>query len=222
MEQDMNPPSPDDQPFHRFRQAPHPWTPQERRRRLLWMLIGQPIFRLSFHNFYGFRRWWLGLFGARLGARVGLRPTVKIEIPWNLEIGDETEIGDYVILYALGPIRIGKRVAISQYAHLCAGTHDPASPTFELLKQPITVGDDVWIAADAFIGPNVTIGPRAVVGARSSVFGDLPAGQICVGSPARPIRPRLAEDGSATPAEPTKQLPTDSPPGTDEGVRPEV
>jgi putative colanic acid biosynthesis acetyltransferase WcaF len=31
----------------------------------------------------------------------------------------------------------------------------------------------------------------AVIGARSSVFSDMPAEMICVGSPAKPIKPRM-------------------------------
>jgi len=30
-----------------------------------------------------------------------------------------------------------------------------------------------------------------VIGARSSVFADMPEGMICVGSPAKPVKPRV-------------------------------
>jgi putative colanic acid biosynthesis acetyltransferase WcaF len=40
----------------------------------------------------------------------------------------------------------------------------------------------------------VTIGEGAVLGARSNAFGDLPAWMICVGSPARAIKPRVMAD----------------------------
>src|SRR5205823_5297934 len=101
-----------------------------------------------------------------------IRPTVWIEIPWNLSVADEAIIGDGAILYSLAPITIGRLATISQYTHLCAGTHDHTSPTFDLIKEPITIGDEAWIAADAFIGPGVTIGPRAVIAARSVVTHD--------------------------------------------------
>jgi putative colanic acid biosynthesis acetyltransferase WcaF len=82
---------------------------------------------------------------------------------------------------------------ISQYSHICAGTHDHTQPNLPLLRPPITIDDDVWIAADVFVGPGVTIAQGAVVGARSSVFKDLPAWKICVGHPARPISDRVYE-----------------------------
>jgi putative colanic acid biosynthesis acetyltransferase WcaF len=113
---------------------------------------------------------------------------VKTEIPWNLTVGAETIIGDDVILYCLGRVTIGQRVTISQLGHLCAGTHDCTRPDFPLVRLPIAVGDDVWLAADVFVGPGVAIG---VVGARSGVFHDLPPWQICVGTPAKPIKARI-------------------------------
>jgi len=99
-------------------------------------------------------------------------------------------IGDCVILYSLGTIRIGARSFVSQYAHLCAGTHDATRSDYPLICEPITIGEDCWIAADAFVGPGVTIGDRTVLGARASAFGDLPSDVICVGTPARAVKPR--------------------------------
>ena len=57
-------------------------------------------------------------------------------------------------------------------------------------KKPINIEDEVWLPNYVFVGPGVTIGRGTIVGARSSVFGDLPEGMICYGSPARPIKPR--------------------------------
>jgi putative colanic acid biosynthesis acetyltransferase WcaF len=115
---------------------------------------------------------------------------VSVEIPWNLTVGAQTIIGDDVILYCLGPVAIGQRVTISQLGHLCAGTHDYTRPDFPLLRLPIEIGNDVWLAADVFVGPGVKIGAGAVVGARSSVFEDLPSWQVCVGTPAKAIKER--------------------------------
>lgn len=167
-----------------------PWTFREKVGRAIWMLIGRPIFRISFHNWYPFRAWLLRRFGAKVGTGVALRPTVSIEVPWMCEIDDDATVGDHAILYSLGTIRIGKRAIISQYAHLCAGTHDYTDHTFKLIRAPIIVDDDVWIGADAFVGPGVRIGRLSVLGARSSTYKDLPPQQVCVGNPAKPIKRR--------------------------------
>jgi acetyltransferase-like isoleucine patch superfamily enzyme/glycosyltransferase involved in cell wall biosynthesis len=170
---------------------PSPWTFKEKVGRAVWMLIGKPIFRLSFHNWYRFRRVLLRAFGAQIGQGVAIRPSANIEVPWMLRIDDDATIGDYAILYSLGPIFIGRRAIISQYAHLCAGTHDYADHTFRLIRTPVTIGDDVWIGADAFVGPGVTIGALSVLGARSSAYKDLKRKQVFVGNPARPIKERV-------------------------------
>jgi putative colanic acid biosynthesis acetyltransferase WcaF len=132
----------------------------------------------------------LRAFGATIGARVRVAPTARIFAPWNLEVGTGTSIGDGAIIYNLGRVRLGVDVTISQRAHLCAGTHDYRQPQMPLLKQPITVGDDVWVAAEAFVGPNVTLGDRVVVGARAVVVKDLPPESVVVGNPARIVRTR--------------------------------
>lgn len=167
-----------------------PWTTGEKIRRALWMLVGKPVFRATFHNWYGLRAAWLRLFGAKVGGGTRIRPTVDIEIPWMLALDDGATVGDHAILYSLGPVHIGARSVVSQYAHLCAGTHDHTLRDFPLLRRPVSVGCDAWIGADAFIGPGVSVGDRAVVGARSSVFKDVPADEIHAGNPAKKIKNR--------------------------------
>jgi putative colanic acid biosynthesis acetyltransferase WcaF len=167
-----------------------PWTFREKAKRAVWMLLGKPIFRLSFHNWYGFRAWLLRLFGAEVGQGVRIRPTADVEIPWNLKIGDGVTVGDHAVLYSLGTITIGARTIISQYAHLCAGTHDFTDRRFPLIRDPIEIGSDAWISADAFVGPNVKVGRLSVLGARSSAYKDLEPQTVYVGNPAKALKKR--------------------------------
>lgn len=167
-----------------------PWTLKQNIARAVWMTVRFLFFRPSFHNWYGWRRFLLRAFGAKVGPRVRIRPTAHIEIPWNVTLGEEAIVGDHAIIYSLGQITIGRRAVISQYAHICAGTHDYRYREFPLLKPPITIGDDAWIAADAFVAPGVTIGEGAILGARASAFTDVPPWTIAVGNPARPIKER--------------------------------
>ena len=166
------------------------WTTRQKAGRVLWALAGTFLFRPSPHNLYGFRAWLLRCFGARIGRNVRIRASVQIVIPWNIRIDDDTAVGDHAILYALGPIHIGRGSFISQYAHLCAGTHDHTSLDYPLVRAPITIGEDCWIAAQAFVGPAVTIGDRSVIGACAVVTKDVPADQIWAGNPARFLKAR--------------------------------
>jgi putative colanic acid biosynthesis acetyltransferase WcaF len=173
-----------------IRARPSPWTTKQKIVRVLWGIVQATLFRCSPHNFYTWRAWLLRLFGAKLARDVRIRSTARITIPWNLEIGQDSSVGDFAILYCLGKVTMGRSVTISQYGHLCAGTHDATNREMVLLTAPITLGDDVWIAADAFVGPGVTIGSRSIVGARASLFGNVPEGVVVGGNPAKFIKQR--------------------------------
>ncbi len=129
----------------------------------------------------------LRMFGANVGVAVHVFPTVRIAIPWNVELQSECAVGDGAILYSLGRITIGQRATVSQGAHLCAGTHDFRDPSRPLLKPPIFIGNDAWVCADAFIGPGVMVGEGSIVGARAVVTKNVRDGTIVAGNPARQI-----------------------------------
>ena len=157
--------------------------------RVLWG-FGKLAFRLTPRPCFALRRSLLRLFGAKVGANVNIYPSALIYFPWNLEIGDDSSIGEWALVYNLGPVRIGERSTISQRAHLCAGTHDYRNPSLPLIKPPIDIGDEVWVCADAFVGPNVTVASGAVVGACSVVTKDVDAFAVVAGNPAKFVKKR--------------------------------
>lgn len=158
--------------------------------RVLWNSVYLLLFRFSPRPFHGWRSFLLRCFGAQIGSGVHVYPGVKIWAPWNLTVGDESGIASGVTLYAQGKINIGRRVVISQGAHLVAGTHDYTDPGFPLVTQPITIKDQVWVAAEAFLHPGVTVEEGAVIGARSVVTKDMPAWMVCAGHPCVPLKER--------------------------------
>jgi putative colanic acid biosynthesis acetyltransferase WcaF len=156
----------------------------------LWWICQILLFNLSPQFMYGWRVWLLTLFGAKIGKKVLIRPSVKITYPWHLKLGDYVWIGDEVVLYNLGEIAIGSNSVISQRSYLCAGSHDYKVPHFPICASPILIGCEVWIATDVYVGPAVKIGDGAVIGARSSVFKDMPNKMLCYGYPCKPVRYR--------------------------------
>ncbi len=170
--------------------AAYPYRKREYFLRTLWWIVQATLFRFSSPRAYAWRRWLLRLFGAKMAPFARVRNTTRIFHPWLLQMDEQALVGDSVIIYNLGPVRIGSHSMVSQYTYLCAGTHDHTRPDLPLLRLPITVGNGVWIAAEAFIGPNVTVGDNSVIGARSVVTKDVPPGMIVAGNPARVIRPR--------------------------------
>lgn len=157
----------------------------------LWWLVQDWLIRPSPQFMYGWRRFWWRLFGAEVGDGVLIRPTARVTYPWKVKIGGRSWIGDQAELYSLGQIRIGSDTVISQHVYLCTGAHDHTKVDFPLVAKPIYIEDQVWVAASCFVAPGVTIGKGAIIGARSLVQMDMPEAMICIGSPAKPVKPRL-------------------------------
>lgn len=131
------------------------------------------------------------LFGAKIGIGVIIRPTAVVTYPWKLTIGDWSWIGDFVTLYTLGEITIGHNVVVSQHSYICAASHNYKAPAFDIFASPVHIESEAWLAAEVFVSPGVRIRRGAVVGARSLVVNDLPEMMLCVGHPAKPVRPRI-------------------------------
>lgn len=141
------------------------------------------------------RRFLLKLFGAQLGASCDVRGSARVWYPPHLHLEDRAVLAERVNCYNMAPITLGRAALVSQGAHLCAGTHDISSPTFQLKASPITIGPGAWIAAEAFVGPGVIVGDGAVLGARSVAFRSLEPWTVYGGNPARPLKVRVLRDG---------------------------
>lgn len=159
-------------------------------KRILWVWVQRTLFRFSLQRMTKFRIMLLRAFGGDIHWTSNIRPTARIRHPWLLKTGYFSTIADNVEVYNLGPITIGDHSAISQNAHLCAGTHDYRKPHLPLIRPSITIGRGVWVCADAFIGPGVTVGDNSIVGARAVVSRDVPAGVIVAGNPAVVVKNR--------------------------------
>ena len=107
----------------------------------LWWLVQGTLFRMSPQFLYGFRRFLLRLFGAKIGKKVIIRPSAQITYPWKVTIGDYSWIGDNVVLYSLGEIEIGKNVVISQKSYICTGSHDYLQIDFPIFAKKIIIKD---------------------------------------------------------------------------------
>lgn len=158
----------------------------------LWWMVQSTLFAWSPQFMYGWRRMLLRCFGASVGNGAVIRPSVRVTYPWKVTIGDQSWIGDDVVIYSLGDIKIGDNVVISQKSYLCAGTHDYQSVDFPIMGKRIVVEDQCWIAADVFVGPGVQICSGVVVGARSTVLRNIEHGGVFAGHPLRYMGPLKA------------------------------
>lgn len=173
------------------------YSKAELTRRVLWG-FGQILFRLSPRPCFGWRRFILRCFGAKLGQEVNTYASTRIYFPWNLTAGDWSAIGENAFIYNLGPVTLGAKVTVSHGAQLCAGTHDYTLPDLPLMKPPIVIKDQAWICAGAFVGPGVTVGEWAIVGACAVVMKNVEPWNIVAGNPCRVIKKRILKSSDTS------------------------
>jgi putative colanic acid biosynthesis acetyltransferase WcaF len=147
---------------------------------------------------YGWRRFLLNLFGARIARGARIYGSARIWYPPNLEMGRGAVLGFHSQCYCMDKIVLEDFAEVAQFVHLVAGTHDIDDPCFQLYTRPIRICSHAWLASGCFIGPGVTVGEGAVLGARGVAFKDLEAWVVYAGNPAKPIKERrnFTKDGS--------------------------
>lgn len=165
-----------------------------RGRALLWMVL-RPVFRLSPTPLHAVRLMILRACGARVSPSAKIRPSVRVDRPWNLSAGRLAIFGDYADLRLSERLEVGDRCVVSQYAVIateCIEPDQPGGVPDPALRRrgAVVIEDDCWIAADAFVMPASVVRAGTVVGARALVEGELEGWSVAVGEPARAIKPR--------------------------------
>lgn len=144
----------------------------------------------QFCIFRKFRVLMLRAFGADVSMKASIHPSVNIDFPWRLKIGDYSSVGKDAWLYCLNCISIGKNSCIGQEVYILTGSHDISSSHFDLVTKPITIGDGVWIATSSAVLPGVTLSDMTVVAAGSVVIKDTEKYDVVGGNPAKFIKKR--------------------------------
>ncbi len=112
-----------------------------------------------------------------------------------VEIGHHSHFAPYGILYGWGGLKIGPYCNVAAHVVLATvGHHDeitdrPMALTGEKAA-PITLVEDVWIAANATICAGVTIAKGCVIAANAVVTRDTEPMGVYAGVPARFLRSR--------------------------------
>ena len=137
----------------------------------------------------------LRAFGAKVSLSASIHPSVKIDYPWRLTMGDRSSLGKKVSAYCLNNIYIGENSCIGNDVYLLTGSHDITSTNFHLVTKPIVVGSGVWIATGSTILPGITLGDMSVVGAGSVVVKSTEPNDVVGGNPAMFIKKRIIKNG---------------------------
>ena len=166
------------------------YRPASRGKIYLWLITNALFFNNNLAVFNGFKCFLLKLFGAKIGKRILIKPSVNIKYPWFLSIGDYCWIGENVWIDNLTHVSIGNNVCISQGAMLLTGNHDFTKTTFDLIVKPIVIEDGVWIGAKSVVCPGVYCESHAVLSVQSVATKRLNAYAIYKGNPAKPTKSR--------------------------------
>lgn len=104
-------------------------------------------------------------------------------------IGEGTWIGAFTLIDGSGGLTIGHGCDISSGVHIY--THSSARRCVsgrafpDVEREPVSIGDRVFVGANAVINMGVTIGDESVIGAGAVVTKDVPPRCVVAGVPAR-------------------------------------
>lgn len=154
---------------------------------MMWRLLNLVFFLWCGNRF---RQLLLRMFGAQIGRGCLICRGVKVYAPWNLQMGEMVCIGPNVELYNKDCVTIGSGVIVSQDSYLCTASHDITTSTMALKTKPITIGDNVWIAAKVSVAPGVVFGEGAVAALSSVVVKNVEPWTVVGGNPAQVVKKR--------------------------------
>ena len=126
-----------------------------------------------------------------LGRNVNLYGKPIITKPHNLSIGDNTFIGDGVLLNCYDTVHIGSGCGIAANCKIMTWNHDITANGFiqkSRVSAPVTIGDNVWLGYNVIVLAGVNIGSGSIIGAGSVVTKDIPAYVVAAGNPAKIIK----------------------------------
>lgn len=141
-----------------------------------------------------FRRFFYRMFGMKIGSGSTIHMGLKLYNPFNIEIGEDSIVGEDSVLDGRSKLIIGNHVDIASEVMIYNAEHDVRDPSFRAICAPVVVEDYVFIGPRAIILPGVKIKKGAVVGAGAVVTKDVEAGLIVGGVPAKQIGERGVKD----------------------------
>lgn len=132
------------------------------------------------------------------GVKIGRGSTIHMGAifydPRNIEIGEDTIVGERSVLDGRAKLQIGSHVDIGSEVMIYTSQHDVHDPMFKAVNKPVIIKDYVFAGPRTIIIPGVTVGKGAVVAAGAVVTRDVPDYAIVAGIPAKRIGERKAKD----------------------------
>lgn len=166
-------------------------------RRIKTVLLEFVVMKLHYVGLvpsHHFRRFFYRLFGMKIGRGSTIHMGAKLYSPFNIEIGEDSIIGEDAVLDGRDKLSIGSHVDIASEVMIYNAQHDVRDLNFRAICAPVSVEDYVFIGPRAIILPGVTIKRGAIVGAGAVVTKNVEENVIVAGVPAKPISERGVKD----------------------------
>jgi maltose O-acetyltransferase len=113
----------------------------------------------------------------------------------RLTIGDRVFINQGASVVAYYDIEVGDDTLIGEFATLYDTNHHSVDVDHPTKYGPVVIGSNVWLGRDVVVLPGSRIGDHTIVAAGSIVKGELPPRVLASGNPARPVRELNIPDG---------------------------
>lgn len=130
------------------------------------------------------------LAGIKIGKRSTIHMWANFFQPNNIEIGEDTIVGNNAFLDGRSKLKIGSHVNIASEVMIYNSEHNIDEGDFSVVEEPVEISDYVFIGPRAIILPGVSIGKGAVVAAGAVVTKDVSSFEVVGGVPAKVIGER--------------------------------
>lgn len=126
---------------------------------------------------------------------IGHRAMLKGDTRGELRIESGAWIGQDCYMQSAGGIRIGARTGLGPRVTILTSTHQETAPPAAvvdapLVFAPVEIGEGCDIGVGAILLPGAKVGDGVQIGAGAVVTGEIPAGNVAAGVPARVLRQR--------------------------------
>lgn len=144
--------------------------------------------------FHTVRRLMYRLGGIKIGHGSTLHMGARFYNPRNIVIGQDTIIGEGVVLDGRDRLIVGNHVDFASQVMIYNSKHDIDDEYFSPVNAPVVIEDYVFVGPRAMIMPGVKVGKGAIIAAAAVVTKDVPAYAIVAGVPAKVIGERKLKE----------------------------
>ena len=145
---------------------------------------------IGYIPFHCIRRFFYRLAGIKIGKGSAIHMGARFYDPRNIIIGDDSILGEGIVLDGRAQLTIGNHVDIASGVMIYNSEHDTENEYFQAENKPVIIEDYAFIGPRAIILPGIKIGKGAIVAAGAVVTKEVAPYAIVGGVPAKIIGER--------------------------------